>query len=339
MTVNNSSAEEWSEGGAVGEAKSLRARICNPALLSPFLRRSPSKLFGLLAFDYFSIICVIALAVHFADPATYLLALIWIGGRQVGIGSVALHDGAHGMLLRNRQHNDLLARVLLWSIFAPALTLTLDSFRSIHFQHHREVNGPRDPDLFVMHYVCGSRKNAVVLLISSLCGLFGLYLFSLYLRSGGWRRRSLALLAAGGLIAGALLSLRPVQLLVFYYIVPLLTWGVFINQVRTMAEHYPRGQFDRDIGVPDVLLTRDVQPSWFDRAFVTTRAVNYHLTHHLFPAVPFYNLARLQRCLTENAAYRASAHVTRGYHRFLVELLTKQRSESGSQATPTAGSI
>jgi fatty acid desaturase len=115
-----------------------------------------------------------------------------------------------------------------------------------------------------------------------------------------------------------------VQLFWLYYVIPMLTWGMFINQLRTMAEHYSRGEFGHDAGIPDVLLTRDVLPSLFDRAFVTTRAVNYHLTHHLFPAVPFYNLARLQRCLKDNTVYRASAHVTHGYHRFLMELLTKK---------------
>ncbi len=334
FVMNDVSTEEWSERGTAGEAKSLRSRVCTPAQLAPFLQRSPARLFGALAFDYLSIIGAAALSIHFANPAAYLLALIWIGGRQLGIGTVGMHEGAHWMMLRNRKHNDWLARALLWSVFAPALTLTLDRFRATHFQHHREVNSSTDPDLPVTQYVCGSRKNAFVILMLGLTGLFGLYLFSLYLREGGWRRRGVALLVVGSLLTAAFMSVRPAQLFIFYYIVPMLTWAMFINQLRTMAEHYPRGQFGDDAGIPDVLLTREVLPSWFDRFFVATRAVNYHLTHHLFPAVPFYNLGRLQRLASHSAAYRASAHVTRGYHRFLIELFTKRRPAVGTQLKP-----
>jgi len=49
--------------------------------------------------------------------------------------------------------------------------------------------------------------------------------------------------------------------------------------------------------------------------------VNYHLTHHLFPGVPFFQLPTLHREIARTEAYRRNAHVTRGYHRVLWEVM------------------
>jgi fatty acid desaturase len=92
-----------------------------------------------------------------------------------------------------------------------------------------------------------------------------------------------------------------------------------VDQIRSLAEHYPEDVFLRDAQIPEVFRTRDVINSWFDSAFVVTRGVNYHLSHHLCPQIPFYNLADLQTQLAESPVYQQYAHVTYGYHRVLAE--------------------
>src|SRR5581483_7572719 len=103
---------------------------------------------------------------------------------------------------------------------------------------------------------------------------------------GTWIQRVLAVVIPGALVAGVVLPIWPLRILALYWVVPLATWGMFINLLRATAEHYPLGTAGRP-AQPLVLLTRDVVPSLFDVAFVVTRNANYHLAHHLFPAVPF----------------------------------------------------
>ena len=107
------------------------------------------------------------------------------------------------------------------------------------------------------------------------------------------------------------------------------TWGIFANQLRATAEHYPEDEYNRGHAVPLVFRTRDIINSWFDKWFIATRSVNLHLTHHLCPQVPFFNLPELQRLLAETPTYRKHAHVTYGYHRVVAEMLFYRKESVG----------
>jgi fatty acid desaturase len=58
---------------------------------------------------------------------------------------------------------------------------------------------------------------------------------------------------------------------------------------------------------------RSVAPSWIERAVIAPCNVSYHLEHHLFPSVPFYNLGRLHALLMQQPDFVAGAHRTAGY--------------------------
>jgi fatty acid desaturase len=45
--------------------------------------------------------------------------------------------------------------------------------------------------------------------------------------------------------------------------------------------------------------------------------VHYHVDHHPYPSVPYYNLPRLHTLLLTQPEYVARAHVTNGYFRGL----------------------
>jgi fatty acid desaturase len=75
--------------------------------------------------------------------------------------------------------------------------------------------------------------------------------------------------------------------------------------------------------------TRSVMPYFWERAFFAPHNVNYHLEHHLYPGVPFYNLPELHKALMQNPTYVARAHNTRGYTIGLV-----REAFSGAQPEP-----
>lgn len=66
----------------------------------------PMALASRLCFDYGLIAATILFCETFWHPGLYALAVMVIGARQAGIGSVALHDGVHRMLSKNRKLND-----------------------------------------------------------------------------------------------------------------------------------------------------------------------------------------------------------------------------------------
>ena len=287
--------------------------------------RSTIRVGGIICLDFAIITAAIVTSEWLRAPWAYVIAVLLIGARQIGIASIALHDGVHGLILRNRKYNDLLAKILSCAVFVLLLA-DFSDYRKSHIEHHRHTNTKHDPDFpFVRNLYLGAspRKIALVLLLQ-LSGIGFVQALINFARQGSWRRRLWIAGAVLALTTGAVLSLYPVNLFLLYWVVPFATWGLFINLVRAISEHYPPGFFRAHQAVAGILFTRDVLPSWFDSLFVATRGVNYHFTHHLFPSVPFYRLKTLHRRISRTEPYRSTAHVTQGYHRALAEILRRR---------------
>jgi fatty acid desaturase len=300
------------------EAKFARGAMISRRRLAELSRLDTARVFRIVAFDALVIAAAVIASERWWSPPVYVLAVMVIGGRLMGMFSVGLHDGGHGLLARDRQLNDRLARLLS----APALLGDLRAFRGAHFPHHRHVNAAADPDLVDTQRWYGlSPWRRAWRLILALLGLRIVLVVAAVVRTGAWPHRVLAMAIPAALVAGVALGLTPLRLLALYWIVPLTTWGMFLNLLRAAAEHYPPGTAAGPHDRPAVFLTRDVQTTWFDTAFVMPHNVNYHLTHHLFPGVPFFQLPTLHREIARTEAYRRNAHVTRGYHRVLWEVM------------------
>ena len=54
-------------------------------------------------------------------------------------------------------------------------------------------------------------------------------------------------------------------------------------------------------------------PTLIERGTVAPLSVSYHLTHHMFPGVPYYNLARLSALLRSEPAFREHARISISY--------------------------
>lgn len=294
-------------------------------------RLRPLKMASCLATD-FGLIALAAVACEcYANPLLYVFAIMLIGGRQAGIGDVGMHHGVHRTLIRNRKLNDLLGRTLSWMVAVPLLT-GYDAYRKSHFDHHRDANTDLDPDheFFDRVYAMPRWKSALLLLIPLTGVLFPLAVAN-FLRKN-WRSKPLSVLAVSlgvvTLAGGYCMGWYAIELLVHYWFVPMATWGIFANQIRALAEHYPEDEFERGGDIPSVFRTREIINSWFDQCFLVTRGVNYHLSHHLCPQVPFYHLRELQQELAKSPVYRQYAHVTPGYHQFLIEYFGRRTAVS-----------
>lgn len=307
-----------------------RAAMLGARPLSDFNARTPGYTVGVIVLDLLLIIAVIALCETFWSPVAYVLTAMFIAARQVGVATIVLHDGVHGLLLKNRKHNDRFAKIVGWLVLVPPI-VDFDEFRRTHLGHHRKTNAKDDPDMMLVDSVYGiSPARLARNLAMCFIGVVAVrYLLAYMQRS--WQRKIGVLTTVIGLAAGLWFSVYWCELLVYYYLLPFFTWGLFVNIVRAIVEHYPAGSFGRSPKLSGVALTREVIPTWFDKLFVCTRNLNYHFTHHMFPSVSFRRLAQLQRHLSASAAYREVAHVTHGYHRALADLLFRGRKVSAAR--------
>ena len=78
--------------------------------------------------------------------------------------------------------------------------------------------------------------------------------------------------------------------------------------IRSVAEHFGELGYDHLLSS-----TRTIHANPLERFFLAPHNVSYHLEHHLYPGVPFYNLPALHQMLMEEEEYEEKAHITLGY--------------------------
>src|SRR6201992_3378075 len=104
--------------------------------------RSSWRGLWLVAHAWGSIIAGVALVTIWPNPVTWLLAVMIVGTRQLGL-AILMHEAAHGGLHGNKTINGF---VWQWLCAVP-VGADLASYRSYHLQHHRFTQQPEDPDL------------------------------------------------------------------------------------------------------------------------------------------------------------------------------------------------
>ena len=111
-----------------------------------------------------------------------------------------------------------------------------------------------------------------------------------------------------GARAAKLCKLWMQQRFQFFWIVPYLSTFFMFQYIRSVAEHYGELSYDHLLSS-----TRSVKPNLIERFFIAPHQVGFHLEHHLYPGVPFYNLPKLHELLMQEEEYQEKAHITKGY--------------------------
>lgn len=267
-----------------------------------------------LVFDWAVIIVAIAISQAAANVFVYLLAVLVIGGRMHGLG-VLMHDFAHYRFIHGRKEmSDWVCELFIsW----PILT-TVAAYRRNHLAHHRYTNTDKDPDWVIK---LGTRKftfpqswrealltlAGYLLVIGSIIDVVGV---ARRLSSPERPKLSYRLARLGFYLAWiAILTLTNSWMgFLLYWAVPYLTTFFLFLHIRSVAEHFGSMDYTHELTG-----TRSVMPFFWERAIFAPHHVNYHLEHHLYPSVPFYNLPALHAAAMQNPAYAAQAHITRGY--------------------------
>ena len=108
-----------------------------------FLRKKDnlSGLFLILHAWFVILLCLLIYSL-FPNMITFFLAVILIGGRQLGL-AILMHEGAHGLINNKVRTNDFLSQ---WFCAFP-VWLDTYGYRHYHLSHHRHTQKENDPDI------------------------------------------------------------------------------------------------------------------------------------------------------------------------------------------------
>ena len=299
----------------------------------------PWKTAAAMAFDWFVIVTTIATSIYISHPVGYVFAVLLIGGRMHAFAAL-IHEFAHYRFIANKSASDWIGDIVL----AWPLGASIDAYRRNHASHHRYTNTELDPDwaikLGVKHFSFPQKwtyalSNVVGYLLavnsirdmkSALTRLnkdqdkvprvYKIMRLSFYVVV-------IALITVLGIWKGFFL----------YWVVPFFTSFPLLLYFRSVSEHFGSMDYDHQLGS-----TRTVYPYLWERAFMAPHNAYYHLDHHLYPSVPFYNLPQLHALLLTNEQFRQDAHLTRGYSTGVVrECLFPNKNQQASPKAAQAG--
>jgi fatty acid desaturase len=253
--------------------------------------------------------CAAAAGVHLLPVWPVRIAGYLVIGTAIHSLAILMHEGSHGNLFRRRWMD----RSFGFLCGAPAL-LSYSAYRVTHLEHHRHLRGERDPEEFAN---IGHGKSAQALAFY-VWGVFGALSYVILVPVTGWSRGNrqdrldilteyvlLALLYASLLVAAVRFGFA--WSVLHCLVLPWLVTIAFTN-VRGWAEHA------MTLPGHPLTQTRVVTSNWLVSLLMCN--TNYHLEHHLYPGMPWYNLRKLHRLLSEEYR-RAGSFLYTSYFRFL----------------------
>ncbi|UOA28476.1 fatty acid desaturase family protein [Pseudosulfitobacter sp. DSM 107133] len=277
--------------------------------IRPLARRSNLMGAWLVAHCWGTIVLAIGLFALWPNPVTFLLAVILIGSRQLGL-AILMHEAAHSALFKSRWLNDRVGEWLCgWPIMAD-----LHAYRHYHLTHHRFTQTDKDPDLVLSEKFPTSHASMRRKFLRDLTGQTGirqlLGQITMFIRLAGdddaidaaksqsaqaFKSNMLGrafpvfigIAVAIGLIGDWWWGLA-------FWLLPYLTWFQFVLRVRNIAEH---GAVERSDNPLQNVRTTHAGP--VARALVAPYYVNYHLEHHMVMHVPCWQLHKMHALLMD----------------------------------------
>lgn len=262
----------------------------------------------------------------------YIPGIFLIAGRFGALIQLA-HEGAHGLLSRNRRWNRWVAT---WLCTYP-IGVDFEGYAKQHIQHHLYTNTEKDSESDVEKYAFTDYRSPrlYLLFLKDLLGITALSIFFKYQESGSKEKtgkelkrkleKFVSLALVQSFILFSFFGADVVDYLLLW-IVPAISPHMFLMRIRGIAEHGLADQLGlTPLGDPKMgqIYTRSFFTSqnryhlilavWVERLLIGSFSVNYHHEHHLLTTVPFYRLEAFHRRIAPEVSRRYPEVYAPGY--------------------------
>ena len=282
------------------------------------LHRKRPLLHALIAFANFAAVVLSGIAIVQLDGWYFWLPLAFIAGFGVFNCTVLLHEVVHRAVINASSER---AYRFLGLLYAVPSGISSSQFTRWHLDHHAGLGSYEDDPK--RHYLSPKKNARWFKLLYFTPALFPIYFraaakeaasYEPELRTRIARERlgtiafQLSVLALIAWIGGWMIAFK-------LYVVPIFIVFPIAFALNRLGQHY-------DINPNDPAnWSTLVKSSWFWNTVYLFS--NFHLEHHYFPSVPFYNLPRLQKLLLPFYAKRGM--VARGYGELVWRYLVLNR--------------
>ena len=254
------------------------------------------------------------------NPLTFVLAVMLIGSRQLGL-AILMHEAAHVAMFKTRALNEFFGE---WFCGRPVLADMVE-YRRYHLQHHQHTQTERDPDLNLSRPFPTTKASMRRKLWRDISGQTGfkqrsqqiMLAFKFAGDTDDLDTDHLAQAFAGSVLARAIIANAVIFAVMWavgawwwwfaFWALPLLTWFQLVLRVRNIAEHGVV-EFSDD----PLRNVRTTRAGPLMRLFLAPYYVNYHLEHHLIMHVPCRHLPRLHALMLEKG-YGDQMRIGRNY--------------------------
>lgn len=229
-----------------------------------------------------------------------------IGGIGLGGLAVLVHESSHS-LFTHKKIDRWIGFLCGLPILVPANTYKLS-----HMNHHKFVRTEDDPD-DIENMPVSTRWLPVFYILILFAGA---YLYIIHVPISAWknsREHRLSILLETlvvWLFIAAGWILLPSDVMIQIWLLPLIVGAQIVN-IRSITEHGLTSTGNEFIDTRTVLSNPVV-------SFLGCN-VNYHLEHHLYPGIPWYNLPKLH-FLLKDEFQKAGASVYKSYNEFYLDL-------------------
>jgi fatty acid desaturase len=268
--------------------------------------RSSLRGIGLVCHAWGLIAAGIALVALWPNPLTWLIAVMIVGTRQLGL-AILMHEAAHGGLHANKAINEWVGQ---WLCAVP-VGADLASYRSYHLQHHKFTQQPEDPDLSLSAPFPISKESYRRKAFRDLTGqtfvkqrlplLLALFKpaekdatmsHESFISTG--REKTVRFLGMNMLLFAVFLLAGAGVWYFGVWLVAMATWLSLVTRIRNIAEHACTSTGEDPFSHARTTLANPIE-----RLFIAPYWVNYHAEHHLFMYLPCYRLPEAHRMLVE----------------------------------------
>lgn len=292
------------------ECMKVARKLVDPSFLESLKRPQPRAIVVATTMIWLQII--ISWAIALLGP-WWLLWLPFLINCAVTQGMLLwVHEASHFHFYPDRRKNDIWCDVF----FAAPVGMSVAAYRLRHMSHHAHLGTEKDADGYPYREPIKGFRALAWVMAKALSGGMGVWLAadkyggsarkaaSGSSLSPSWLAPSVTIIFNGLLLALCIVTGRwYLYILLWGY--PIAAIAIALNIVRTIAEHQPEDYpLYKDAREQAMMpLARTTVPNWFEKWLMYQANFNYHIEHHLFPAVPQHNLAKLHRHLFERGFY------------------------------------